>query len=381
MDFNLVNSMPSYESQFSVLPPPTEVIRILGEVTSSHKTDDSLTFESWITTTDTGRRVLARVLVDYGATSYFVNDSFVAKSEITTSPLESPIIVRNADGSLNRGGPIISTIDVFMSSPISNERIFLEVTTLSGPFDIILGIPWLKQHNPTIDWRTATLRPGNEDADSGSKARVLRTGVSMSSPTTPDVVSLDEISSSVKSTQAYTDSLDGRHSFINVSKTDHARTTTPEEDMEQFVPSKYWEYSDIFTRTTFDSLPDHSEFDHTINLDDSFKPQRGKIYPLSPKEQVELDKFLDENLSSGRIRPSKSPQAAPFFFTPKMEEVNAPGADPGLRPIQDYRYLNSHTIKNRYPLPSYPKSFNNRNFVQRNISAPWIFAGVSIISG
>ncbi len=75
----------------------------------------------------------------------------------------------------------------------------------------------------------------------------------------------------------------------------------------------------------------------------------GKIYPISPREQKELDKFLEENLASGRIRPSKSPQAAPFFFTAKMEEVNAPGSDPGLRPIQDYRYLNSHTIKNRYP--------------------------------
>ena len=25
--------------------------------------------------------------------------------------------------------------------------------------------------------------------------------------------------------------------------------------------------------------------------------------------------------------------------------------DPGLRPCQDYQYLNEHTIKNAYPLP------------------------------
>src|SRR5262249_34566483 len=56
-------------------------------------------------------------------------------------------------------------------------------------------------------------------------------------------------------------------------------------------------------------------------------------------------------LKSGRIRPSKSPQAAPFFFVNKTEEANAIGDKLGLRPVQDYRYLNSHTIRDRYPLP------------------------------
>ncbi len=70
-----------------------------------------------------------------------------------------------------------------------------------------------------------------------------------------------------------------------------------------------------------------------------------KVYPLNRNEQAELDKFLDENLSSGRIRPSKSPMASPFFFVKKK--------DGKLRPVQDYRKLNEMTIKNRYPLPSH----------------------------
>jgi len=48
-------------------------------------------------------------------------------------------------------------------------------------------------------------------------------------------------------------------------------------------------------------------------------------------------------LASHRIRPSKSPLASPFFFIQKK--------DSSLRPVQDYRYLNSITIKNKYPLP------------------------------
>jgi len=44
-----------------------------------------------------------------------------------------------------------------------------------------------------------------------------------------------------------------------------------------------------------------------------------KIYSLSPREQEELDKFLDKHLKSGHIRPSKFSYAAPFFFVKKKD--------------------------------------------------------------
>jgi len=60
-------------------------------------------------------------------------------------------------------------------------------------------------------------------------------------------------------------------------------------------------------------------------------------------EQKELDSFLEENLCTGRIRPSKSPIAAPVFFIKKKDGL--------LRLVQDYQALNSMTVKNKYPLP------------------------------
>ena len=68
-----------------------------------------------------------------------------------------------------------------------------------------------------------------------------------------------------------------------------------------------------------------------------------KVYPLNVKEQEKLDKFLEEHLKSGWIRPSKSPCTAPFFFVKKK--------DGSLRPVQDYWWLNKATIKKKYPLP------------------------------
>ena len=59
-------------------------------------------------------------------------------------------------------------------------------------------------------------------------------------------------------------------------------------------------------------------------------------------EQKELDTFLEENLHTRRICPSKSPIAAPVFFIKKK--------DSSLQLVQDYCALNSMMVKNKYSL-------------------------------
>jgi len=60
-------------------------------------------------------------------------------------------------------------------------------------------------------------------------------------------------------------------------------------------------------------------------------------------EQKELNFFLEENLCTERICPFKSPMAALVFFIKKKDGL--------LQLVQDYRALNSMTVKNKYPLP------------------------------
>jgi len=99
----------------------------------------------------------------------------------------------------------------------------------------------------------------------------------------------------------------------------------------------------VFAKEDFDILPEHRKWDHTIELIPGAEPKSSKVYPLFPLEQTELDAFLEENLRTGRIRPSKSPIAAPVFFIKKK--------DGSLQLVQDYRALNAVTVKNRYLLP------------------------------
>jgi len=99
----------------------------------------------------------------------------------------------------------------------------------------------------------------------------------------------------------------------------------------------------VFAKEDFDILLDHRQWDHAIELVPGSEPKSSKVYPLSPVEQKELDSFLEENLRTRRVRPSKSPMAALVFFIKKK--------DSSLRLVQDYQALNSMTVKNKYPLP------------------------------
>ena len=107
---------------------------------------------------DTGIRLPIHVLIDSGASGTFISQKFVKKFHLTFKRLDNPIPVRNADGTLSRGGPISSCCDIFLFAPKSShqERLSLEVTSL-GEYDVILGFPWLHQHNPKVDWRKGTI--------------------------------------------------------------------------------------------------------------------------------------------------------------------------------------------------------------------------------
>jgi hypothetical protein len=72
------------------------------------------------------------------------------------------------------------------------------------------------------------------------------------------------------------------------------------------------------------------------------------MYPLNEMELQALWDYLKEMLELGKIRPSKSPTAAPIIFVPKAHGR-------GLRLWVDYRGLNNVTIANQYPLPIMPK--------------------------
>jgi len=91
-----------------------------------------------------------------------------------------------------------------------------------------------------------------------------------------------------------------------------------EAQKEPFIlPDCIRGFESIFAKKDFDILPEHRQWDHAIELIPGTEPKSSKVYPLSLVEQKELDSFLEENLHTRQIHPSKSPIAAPVFFIKK----------------------------------------------------------------
>jgi len=103
------------------------------------------------------------------------------------------------------------------------------------------------------------------------------------------------------------------------------------------------EFDSIFSKESFDALPESKKWDHAVELIPGEKASNCKVYPLALTEWKELDQFLKENLETGQIHPSKFLMASPVFFIKKKDGT--------LQLVQDYRALNAMTVKNKYPLP------------------------------
>ncbi len=109
------------------------------------------------------------------------------------------------------------------------------------------------------------------------------------------------------------------------------------------VPSEYADFADVFSPKLAAELPEHTGInDHAIELVDDWQPPYGPIYSLESVELETLKAYIEKNLASSFIRPSKSPAGASIFFDKKP--------DGSLRLCVDYRDLNNLTIKNWYPL-------------------------------
>ena len=63
----------------------------------------------------------------------------------------------NVNGTLNQGGSITEEIMLMMSHRGHKEKAIFEVCNL-GKATLIVGHPWLRKHNPEIDWKTGKVK-------------------------------------------------------------------------------------------------------------------------------------------------------------------------------------------------------------------------------
>ncbi|GLB41126.1 putative retrotransposable element tf2 155 kda protein type 1-like [Lyophyllum shimeji] len=393
-------------------------------VTAAIPSRNSLSLAVEVETTDTQEILGLKALLDSGASGLFLHIRFVREHGLTTRTLSRPIPVNNVDGTANAAGAITEVVDLVLRYNSHSERMVFAVTDL-GEQDMILGYTWLKEHNPEIDWAAGTVSMSRcparcqtcrEEVKVERKARAktraaMRACRSSGIPTPePELDDISELypdpdceDNSDSDVSLEPDSVPGSDGVDVMEEGDQllattffgypaaeeirASQTTSQRLAEAFahnsapksfrdaVPDHLHDFEDVFSKAAFDELPERKQLDHAIELELGSTPSSCKVYPLAPNEQAELDAFLEENLKSGRIRPSKSPMASPVFFIKKK--------DGSLWLIQDYRALNTIMVKNRYPLPLISELINNlcgaQYFTKLNVR--WGYNNVRIKEG
>ncbi|KAL0150500.1 hypothetical protein M9458_054317 [Cirrhinus mrigala] len=168
---------------------------------------------------------------------------------------------------------------------------------------VILGLPWLCNHNPHISWR---------------EGQIL-----------------------------HWDNTCHEHCLTPITPLPLRSVILTEQNPDiPGLPEEYSDLSEAFSKVKASQLPPHRSSDCSVELLPGTTPPRGRIFPLSQPESEAMKTYIEEELEKGFIRPSTSPASAGFFFVKKK--------DGGLRPCIDYRGLNDITVKFRYPLPLVP---------------------------
>lgn len=288
---------------------------------------------------------IALVLVDNGCQSYgFMSRDFADRCNLPRIRIETKRTI-GFDG-------VTGTIDEVAYCPIRigrrhvERRVFLYVGKLAD-YDIILGRPWVMKHDVSFSNRaerdTMTIRKSSQTVHNLWGETIGK-----------EEKQQTETDHDQRAASAYVFSLwakrvpkEERSQMIFAASLRDIEKALKKKSITNpctILPERYHDWLDVFDRTEAEKLPPNRPgIDTSIEIEEGKTVPWGPLYSMSENELLVLRKTLNDYLSKGFIRVSKSPAAAPVLF------VKKPGG--GLRFCVDYRGLNQITKKDRYPLP------------------------------
>lgn len=264
--------------------------------------------------------------MDSGATSLFLDRSFVCANHLTMRSLLQPIPVYNVDGAPNNPEVDWTTKQVKMSRCPSRcttcqTEVKWERKALVAEAEHIHACRAGLMPEIDDDLGDVPEIVTEDNDDDEDDADVVQEGDPVFMTCIRDA---EEVCATSTTSQRLAEAF--------------GWNSAPPRTFRDGVPPQFHNFEDVFAKELFDALPSQKQWDHTIELQPEAQSSNCKVYPLSPKEQTELDDFIRQNLATGRIRPLKSPMASLVFFIKKKDGT--------LRLIQDYRNLNVNTVKN-----------------------------------
>jgi len=96
-------------------------------------------------------------MVDCGATTLFISERFVREHEVCTHLLGQEIPLFNINRLRNWARKV--TYFAYLQLTVDKSKEWCEfLMTDLGPEDVVLGLPWLRNMNPKINWAKGTMK-------------------------------------------------------------------------------------------------------------------------------------------------------------------------------------------------------------------------------
>ena len=206
------------------------------------------------------RTTKVAAMVDSGATSLFIDCKFVNQHKMLLEPLTQPITLYNIDGSLNEAGSITHKVRLLLKVGQDEEKFDFFVTSL-GPEKVILGLPWLRHRNPSIDWQKGTMKLSATSGTSPEPIEVEVTKIAANRMEHRRLLAekvLDTSQDEVYCLAGFT---------YSQQIAEKAITAKGKRTFEEMVPAQYRDFAKVFSEEESQRLPDHQPWDHTIDLE------------------------------------------------------------------------------------------------------------------
>ncbi|KAF6515026.1 hypothetical protein HZS61_006160 [Fusarium oxysporum f. sp. conglutinans] len=280
----------------------------------------------------------------------FIDESWAKSQNLQFRPLKRPFEIEVFDGRPAESGQITHYVRAGLRIADHYQKNMLFYVTRLASYPIVLGMPWLKQHDPQVGFAAHTFtfnspycqkfcntpaKPAKIKALQTVPKKFLR---QLEQNIPQSLRRKDILPISLQAVRLYSRRARCRFFTVTLEQIDRA-LQNKSEDLR--LPEELREFQDVFSPKEAEKLPPHRAGDHHIELIPGGKLPFGPLYGMSREELTALREWLDENLRKGFIRPSSSPVASPVLF------VKKPGG--GLRFCVDYRALNNITVKDRYP--------------------------------
>ena len=316
-------------------------------------------------------------MIDSGSSINIINPKFVNQVRIPWSQKKIPYKMRTYEGQVASydGGRSQRESTLLITVEDDPQEETFDILPTGPRCDMILGLPWLKEYNPWIDWKNGHLesRPQGSERIELPGAQRIRNPCEHSSQLAHDAaVTTDEGNEPYELVMHIRP--DKESEDEGYFSDEGPKTEKRPEDLEG-VPKEYHMYP-VFRKKIIDKLPDRTSFDHAIELKPGTELKHHKAYHLGPRQDEALKEYIAENEPKGFIRKSQSPAAFPILFVPKKGTTK-------LRLVVDYRRLNDDTIKNRYPLPLI-KEMKDRLAGAKwftRLDLPWGFGHIRVKEG